>query len=186
VSYSEGRRLERRPEHSFQGGNVIFIKTCAGRCGLRKPVSEFYKCKSGNGGLDSRCKECAKAWQKEVRQRGIQNGKDYTSPARRCLLRRNYKMSLEEYIQRDEKQKHLCEICKLPETVKQKSGRVSNLCVDHSHVTGQNRDLLCRRCNSVIGQADDSIELLEAMIQYLRRHSGNNPDAGNGIGTDLH
>lgn len=163
---------------------MIFIKTCGGKCGLRKSVSEFYKCKSGNGGLDSRCKDCAKANQKDVRERGIRNGKDYLSPARRSLLKTKYNMTLEEYIQKDEEQNHLCMICRNPETVEQ-NGRVSNLCVDHSHVTGKNRDLLCRRCNSVIGQANDDIQLLQTMIEYLRRHDGGDPAyTGIDVGTN--
>jgi hypothetical protein len=44
------------------------------------------------------------------------------------------------------------------------------LSVDHDHVTGVNRDLLCDCCNPLLGYARDSIAILEAAIEYLKRH----------------
>lgn len=47
----------------------------------------------------------------------------------------------------------------------EKSDKV--LQVDHDHKTGDVRALLCSRCNSLLGYADDSIELLKRAIAYL-------------------
>lgn len=52
-----------------------------------------------------------------------------------------------------------CEIC----------DGVRLLGVDHNHKTGKVRGLLCRSCNSGIGQLKDSIELLVSAVEYLRR-----------------
>lgn len=46
-----------------------------------------------------------------------------------------------------------------------------SLCVDHDHDTGAVRKLLCRKCNTVIGQASDSVAILTRAISYLRNHS---------------
>jgi len=46
------------------------------------------------------------------------------------------------------------------------------LSVDHDHVTGVIRDLLCDRCNPMLGYARDNIAVLEAAIEYLKRYSG--------------
>lgn len=43
----------------------------------------------------------------------------------------------------------------------------NNLCVDHCHKTGRVRGLLCRKCNSGIGQLEDSTALLKKAIEYI-------------------
>lgn len=58
-----------------------------------------------------------------------------------------------------------CEIC----------GFVSRLVVDHDHNTDKVRDLLCVRCNLLLGhsgQSGDSKEVLRRSIRYLSKHSG--------------
>lgn len=59
----------------------------------------------------------------------------------------------------------VCSICRkpLPEG--------ENFAVDHNHNTNALRDLLCRKCNSIIGFANDSIEVLTSAIEYLQRHA---------------
>ena len=39
--------------------------------------------------------------------------------------------------------------------------------MDHNHVTSRVRGLLCTRCNRMLADAKDSIELLRAGIVYL-------------------
>lgn len=51
-------------------------------------------------------------------------------------------------------------------------GRYGPLCVDHNHTTGDVRGLLCRRCNMVIGNVEESKELLTTLIDYLEVHNG--------------
>jgi len=52
-----------------------------------------------------------------------------------------------------------CEIC----------GTQEDLCVDHDHETGKVRGCLCRKHNSMLGFADDQLEILEAAMAYLRK-----------------
>lgn len=79
---------------------------------------------------------------------------------------RNYKskygITLDDYNRMLEEQDGLCVICHKPETV-----RSSRLSVDHSHATNRVRGLLCNRCNLLLGNAYDSIELLQECINYL-------------------
>lgn len=42
-------------------------------------------------------------------------------------------------------------------------------CVDHDHVTGTVRGILCRKCNSGIGFLDDDPDLVRTALQYLER-----------------
>ena len=42
--------------------------------------------------------------------------------------------------------------------------------VDHYHDDGEARALLCLYCNTIIGMADESTDILEAAIGYLKHH----------------
>lgn len=66
-------------------------------------------------------------------------------------------------------QKGLCAICKRPMI----SGRHSSqkACQDHNHETGKLRDILCSRCNVLIGLCSESIEILANAIKYLQKHT---------------
>lgn len=44
-----------------------------------------------------------------------------------------------------------------------------NLSVDHDHLTGKIRGLICNNCNLAMGNADDSPERLRAIADYLER-----------------
>lgn len=48
-------------------------------------------------------------------------------------------------------------------------GTTEQLFVDHDHITGQIRGVLCRKCNSAIGMLGDSIQGLYRAIAYLDR-----------------
>jgi hypothetical protein len=39
--------------------------------------------------------------------------------------------------------------------------------VDHDHITGEVRGILCRGCNHAIGNAQDDPEILQRLIEYL-------------------
>jgi len=78
--------------------------------------------------------------------------------------RRSYGELVEQY-------GDVCGICRRSETSKTRSGELRRLAVDHDHITGKIRGLLCGDCNRMIGMAKDKIEVLEAAIEYLRLHA---------------
>jgi hypothetical protein len=77
---------------------------------------------------------------------------------RKCNLKKLYGLTLEEYEELCQKQEGRCAIC---------GGVMNPPCVDHNHKTGENRGLLCVRCNFVLGEVKENPKLLEAMIKYL-------------------
>jgi hypothetical protein len=86
-------------------------------------------------------------------------------------LQRNYGISLDEYLQKFKNQNGVCAICKKEETaINGYSKSIKRLSVDHCHKSTKVRELLCNRCNTTIGLAEDNIELLQNMIDYLKKH----------------
>lgn len=85
--------------------------------------------------------------------------------------KRRHNMSKEEYNRLFKLQNGLCAICDRPET-RVLNGKVVPLGVDHNHQTGENRGLLCHKCNAGIGFLDESPERFWRCREYL---SGINP-----------
>lgn len=99
----------------------------------------------------------------EVKARNIASTKAYTRahPAKRRQRSLSmYGMTLGDYDARVSKQNGTCAIC---------GDRPVNrpLFVDHDHVTGKIRGLLCLTCNSGLGHFRDSTDRLQKAISYL-------------------
>lgn len=77
---------------------------------------------------------------------------------------RLYGITLEAYNSILESQNGLCAIC--DRTLISKSSAV-----DHEHLTGKVRGILCSSCNRALGLLRDSDSLLLKAISYLRKHS---------------
>lgn len=77
-------------------------------------------------------------------------------------LKRKYNISIEDYDKMLDKQNHSCKICNTHVSKLDK-----RLYVDHCHITGNVRGLLCHNCNTGIGHLRDDIELLKSAIKYL-------------------
>lgn len=76
---------------------------------------------------------------------------------RAAALVRKYQMTVDEFDQLSRSQGNACAICSRPR----------KLVVDHCHITGRVRGLLCRSCNSALGVFGDNAGGLEKAIEYL-------------------
>jgi hypothetical protein len=79
-------------------------------------------------------------------------------------VQRNYGISRDEYRAVWFRQDGLCAVCRQPESTK----RNTLLSVDHDHVTGHFRGLLCSHCNRGIGLLQDDPKVIEAAARYVR------------------
>jgi hypothetical protein len=64
----------------------------------------------------------------------------------------------------------LCAICREPERRRHANGRLWDLGVDHDHLTGKVRGLLCARCNTAIAFLRDGA-LFESASKYLEKYA---------------
>ncbi len=62
-----------------------------------------------------------------------------------------------------------CAICEIRMTVPEnkRGQKMSCVSIDHDHITGRIRGLLCRKCNNGIGFFGDDKKLLLKAIKYL-------------------
>jgi Recombination endonuclease VII len=81
---------------------------------------------------------------------------------RKRRLKFVYGISPEEYDAMLARQDGVCAICR------NKPDKDKPLCVDHCHVTGEVRGLLCHRCNSALGFFREDSGILSAAIAYLQ------------------
>lgn len=81
---------------------------------------------------------------------------------RDAKLKRKYGLSADEVDAMIISQNHLCGICK-------KMMDMPN--VDHNHLTGEIRELLCAQCNLSLGLLKEDIVTLTNMIEYIRKYN---------------
>lgn len=93
------------------------------------------------------------------------------SRRRKYHLGRKYGLPIDQYNSLMELQNGCCAICKNPETkFNKRTNGFMSLCVDHCHITGKVRGLLCHNCNAGIGNLKDDIDRLYKAIDYLKLH----------------
>lgn len=139
------------------------LKLCTG-CGEEKPLDQYNKKKASRDGLNYKCRPCVNAyslgWYRENRERVKRTHREY-------VLKSLYGIDEAEFQELLRAQNGKCALCPM---IFEEIGR-RNLCVDHDHTTGKVRGLLCRRCNSSIGQLGDDAEGLRRALAYVEGRS---------------
>ncbi len=123
---------------------------CSARCQKRAKDRRYYARTSGSRNIAS-----AKAWA----SRNPEKMREYQ---RRSHLKRKFGMVVEDYDALFARQDGCCAICGTSDTAPW-----DHFSVDHNHESGEVRGLLCRACNTCIGQAEDNPERLRKAIAYL-------------------
>lgn len=95
------------------------------------------------------------------KEKRMKQGEKYRK-ANKC---RKYGLTSEQHRQMLEACNGRCPCCKVPFSKLWES--VPS--VDHCHRTGVVRGIICRRCNLVIGHADDSPAILKNCLRYLEK-----------------
>lgn len=125
-------------------------------------------------------RESLRAWKKRNPEKVLSEGRRQDAKRRNKKARRDYVknlrlvrhfgISLEAYNAMLAAQGGLCALCHEKESHLDRSGNIRSLCVDHCHKTGAVRQLLCNRCNTLLGKVDDDPIILEKALVYLLHH----------------
>lgn len=149
------------------------MKKCS-KCETIKELALFYKNRRNKDGLYDWCKSCWSSFsycedrKKKRNINGMEKGysqkrKDYS---KNWMLKKNYGITIEELEVIRISQDNKCAICR-----KEEASLKYGLCVDHNHITGKVRGLLCRNCNCAIGMFDENINFMTSSIEYLKKHN---------------
>lgn len=92
---------------------------------------------------------------KKYREKNKQRHKAY-------IIKREYGISYEEYINILKNQNFLCSIC---------HKRIDHPHIDHNHITGKVRGILCRTCNLGLGYFFDNQYYLSSATEYISKSS---------------
>lgn len=162
------------------------MKPCS-TCKLLLPVGEFGRDSNTPTGLCYSCRSCCNA--KTRSRRNNEKAKDpeaYLARVRasaqewrasappelrksrgRKQLFTKRGVTAEWYDETLAEQGGVCAICKQPESKLSSGGGLKMLAIDHDHITGKARGLVCQQCNIGIGAFRDSPDLLRKATLYL-------------------
>ena len=130
-------------------------KVCT-KCGEFKEHNQYYKSGERNGKqhIKSYCKSCA-----------IVKNKQYIEKNPYSWIAKRYNVSLDVAKFLYLRSMQSCDICGTLW-----DGTKERLCIDHCHITGEVRGVLCKHCNHVLGHSKDSVQILKSAIEYLERN----------------
>lgn len=94
------------------------------------------------------------------------------SQSRRIQMRSRYGVELEELDIALSNQQGKCAnlACGVEISLTAPKELVKPAVVDHNHVTGKFRALLCNRCNVILGHIEKNPNVIEGLKQYLSQH----------------
>ncbi len=168
------------------------MKKCP-KCKKVKRIDDFYNDKTQKTGKSVQCRECnvkgTRQYYKDnrghilrKRKKGYaaikvqkakyrkENKEKCKQSARNTNYYRKFGIRIKDYDEMYERQSGVCAICGKKEDAIYR-GVAKNLAIDHDHVTGVVRGLLCAKCNTALGNVNDDIGILVNMIEYLKMES---------------
>lgn len=155
------------------------MKICKG-CKIEKEFSLFYKNPALKDGHEGKCKKCRirkmSIMTEEQHYKRLEYSGKYqieyrklnkelvSNKSRNYNYKKRYNITVEDYYNLLDSQDYKCAICK--------TSKISRkyFDIDHNHITGKVRGLLCNLCNKSLGSFKDSIENLQNAIKYLEKY----------------
>lgn len=143
----------------------VIEKACS-RCKKVLPASEFYPHRRMKSGLQSHCRTCARQWHLDRPEYVQAKNASYKAANPDYSLnwarRQKFGLTPEQVEVMRVQQNGTCAGC-------QCALARANECIDHCHVTGKVRGLLCKACNIGLGMFKDQASTLRRMADYVER-----------------
>lgn len=136
--------------NSLNAGGIGYVMyndkgdKCCIDCKEFKPLTEYYNNKSGKTSV---CKDCSHKRASKYHKSTYRYAK--------------YGITKECYDSMFKDQNGKCPICK--------TDLQEEIHIDHCHITGKVRGILCGKCNKGLGQFDDNVIYLTNAIKYLTK-----------------
>lgn len=132
-------------------------------CKTLVPIESMVKNATIAYGYSRTCKPCLRIYGREYRRK---NKETMAATHRRHKLKQQYGMAPGVLKDLLKAQDNLCKICLT------KPDDEKGLVVDHCHVSGMVRGMLCTKCNTGLGMFRDDEIFLEKAILYLKSARG--------------
>lgn len=151
------------------------LKYC-GICKTEKASGSFYRNSWAKDGLATCCAECRDKYQTQYckentakvnalkyqwTENNPERAREHNRNGATKIRLKKYGLTFEQWDEMKLAQGGFCAIC----------GLERPLAIDHNHVTGKVRALLCMHCNTAIGHLQDSVEVVAKALEYLKKHS---------------
>lgn len=135
-------------------------------CKIEKPYDSFHNSVKSKDGKGYRCIECDKNARKEYKER---NRERFLKKSRATNLMLRFGMTEDDYYSMLSSQGGVCKICGAsnPNGRDSSSDKMRHFSVDHCHITGKIRGLLCTCCNRGLGLLGDTVEDIRRALEYL-------------------
>jgi hypothetical protein len=161
------REYRRKKREAFLAANpkpVATGKACT-VCGEFKAFEDFYFANRKKGIRSSYCKRCQ-----------IKLGNAHRALTGRNRVRERcsrLRKTVQWFNSQQEAQGNCCAICEQPETLQVRRGgaKIRSLAIDHDHISGTVRGLLCFRCNTALHQLEkNGLGWADKAVAYLKQH----------------
>lgn len=152
----------------FETWTRLDAKPCT-ECEVVKALDEYAPNAMGFLGRNNKCRPCFNVYQNRLiertpgareRRREYNARPEVVAAQRMNWVRRTYGqagVAIEERRVAGEP----CEVC---------GGVTPAMSLDHCHVSGEARGLLCRNCNWALGKVQDDPQILRALADYVEKH----------------
>lgn len=162
-------------------------------CKSAKMLHEFHKNSNHNDGHLNKCKACnkpsqkiknyskeyMKAWreaqkadpEKHAKMKERKNAWNRTEKYYDMYYGKRFGVSYKILVSMLASQNGLCANIGCSKSIVLPPSEGDRACVDHSHVTGKVRSLLCIRCNTTLGHIENDKRIVLGLMDYLNKHS---------------